>query len=132
MADQDILLIESYFIKMGIDPKKAREKDNIFAVVQGNAKIYVLVVGGFFIAQSRVTLVPRKNPTTFYKKLLELNEDTAETLGTAFGVNKDDEVIVKMLKTTRNLSFDDFVYILTTVAYVADKYTKHFVQSVIQ
>ena len=132
MSDSDVSMVESYFTKMGIDPNLARESGNIFAVIQGNAKIYVLVAGGFLIAQSRVTIVPKKNLTVFYRKLLDLNDNPAETMGTAFGINADDEVIVKMLKATRNLSFDDFVYILTTVAYVAEKYTKHFVQTIIQ
>jgi len=123
MADQtkDINLIVSFLKKMDIDTKKANKAPNIWSITQKDAEIFVIVAGGFVILQSKIMSLPRSNLSTFYRKLLEVNDNVQESLGAAFGINKNNEIILKMLRPITNLGLNEFIYYLTSIAYVADK-----------
>jgi len=120
----DIELIISYLKHLNIDDKETQKAPNIWVVRQNDADIYIIVAGGFVILQSKIMDVPKANTPTLYRKILELNDNIQESLGAAFGVNKNNEVILKMLRPTSNLSLNDFTYYLTSIAYVADKQIK--------
>lgn len=119
--ENDIRLIESFLKKMKIDSHSIQKAPHIWCVQQQKAEIFILVSGGFVILQSRIMTLPRSNITTFYRKLLELNDNVQESLGASFGINKNNEIILKMLRPTLNLSLNEFIYYLTSIAYVAEK-----------
>ena len=123
MADstKDIELIDSYLKKMDIDPQKIKKAPNIWCVEQNKAEIFIIAAGGFVILQSKIMALPKSNISTFYRKLLELNDNVEESLGAAFGINKNNEIILKMLRPMTHLGFNEFIYYLTSIAFVADK-----------
>lgn len=121
---KDIDLIASFLKKMDIDPKEAEKAPNIWSIKQTSAEIFVIVAGGFLILQAKIMVLPRSNISTFYRKLLELNDNVQESLGTSFGINKSNEIILKMLRPMTNIGLNEFMYYLTSIAYVADKQTK--------
>ena len=123
MVDQekDIALIASFLKKMDLDPKDHSRAPNIWSVKQKSAEVFIIVAGGFLILQSKVMSLPKSNLSTFYRKLLELNDNVQESLGAAFGINKNNEIILKMLRPMTNLGFNEFMYYLTSISFVAEK-----------
>lgn len=119
--EKDIKLISSFLKKMNIDPIETQKAPNIWRVQQQNAEIFIIVSGGFMILQSKIMILPRSNISTLYRKLLELNDNIQESLGAAFGINKNNEIILKMLRPITNLGLNEFTYYLTSIAYVAEK-----------
>ena len=119
--NKDIDLIVSYLKKMDIDTEKTKKADNIWSIKQNKAEIFIIVAGGFVIFQSKIMMLPRSNMSTFYRKLLELNDNVQESLGAAFGINKNSEIILKMLRPMTNIGLNEFIYYLTSMAYVAEK-----------
>ena len=65
--------------------------------------------------------LPKSNISTFYRKILELNDNVEESLGASFGINKNNEIILKMLRPMTNLGLNEFIYYMTSIAFVADK-----------
>ena len=118
---KDIELIDSYLKKMDIDPQKIKKAPNIWYIEQNNAEIFIIVAGGFVILQSKIMSLPKSNISTFYRKLLELNDNVEESLGASFGINKNNEIILKMLRPLTHLGLNEFIYYLTSIAFVADK-----------
>jgi hypothetical protein len=86
--------------------------------------VYIIVVKGFMILQSKIMTLPHSNISTFYRKLLELNDNVEDSLGAAFGINRNNEIILKMLRPTSNLTLNEFTYYLTSITHVAAKQTK--------
>ncbi|MBI2608816.1 MAG: YbjN domain-containing protein [Deltaproteobacteria bacterium] len=121
---EDVEKIEGFLKKLKIDPQKAQQGDNAWLIRQGNAHIFVLVAGGFLIFQSPMIATPKTNIQTLYRLLLELNDNASETLGTAFGINTHNEIVLKSLYPFQSLSFEAFSYFITSIAHVADKYRK--------
>lgn len=119
--EKDIKLISSFLKKMDIDPIETQKAPNIWCIQQQNAEIFIIVSGGFMILQSKIMILPRSNISTLYRKLLELNDNIQESLGAAFGINKNNEIILKMLRPITNLGLNEFTYYLTSIAYVAEK-----------
>ncbi len=119
--EKDIERICSFLKKMDLDPEMLKKAPNIWCVTQKNAEIFIIVAGGFLILQSKIMVLPRSNIITFYRKLLELNDNVQESLGASFGINKNNEIILKMLRPTSNLEFSEFSYYLTSMTYVAEK-----------
>jgi len=119
--NKDIDLIASYLKKMDIDTEKTKKAPNIWSIKQNKAEIFIIVAGGFVIFQSKIMMQPRSNMSTFYRKLLELNDNVQESLGAAFGINKNSEIILKMLRPMSNIGLNEFIYYLTSMAYVAEK-----------
>lgn len=124
---KDIELITSYLKQMDIDPKEAQKAPNIWKVQQNEAEIFIIVAGNFVIFQSKVMSLPKTNISTFYRKLLEINDNVEESLGASFGINKNNEIILKMLRPTSNLGFPEFSYYLTSILYVAEKYLTYLI-----
>ena len=120
-TNKDIDLIVSFLKKMDIDTEKTKKAPNIWSIKQKKAEIFIIVAGGFVILQSKIMMLPRSNMSTFYRKLLELNDNVQESLGAAFGINKNSEIILKMLRPMTNLGLNEFIYYLTSMAYVAEK-----------
>ncbi|HBQ21454.1 MAG: hypothetical protein A2Z91_04465 [Deltaproteobacteria bacterium GWA2_38_16] len=118
---KDIELIASYLKKMDIDPEQTKKAPNIWRLEQNKAEIFIIVAGGFIIFQSKIMALPKSNISTFYRKLLELNENVEESLGASFGINKHNEIILKMLRPSTNLGLNEFIYYLTSIAFVAEK-----------
>lgn len=118
---KDIELIDSYLKKMDIDPQKTKKAPNIWCIEQDKAEIFIIVAGGFVILQSKIMSLPKSNISTFYRKLLELNDNVEESLGASFGINKNNEIILKMLRPMTSLGLNEFIYYLTSIAFVADK-----------
>ena len=123
MIDQekDVSLVASFLKKMDLDPKDHERAPNIWSVKQNSAEIFIIVAGGFLIFQSKIMSLPKSNLSTFYRKLLELNDNVQESLGAAFGINKNNEIILKMLRPMTNLGFNEFMYYLTSIAFVSEK-----------
>ena len=123
MADntKDIELIDSYLKKMDIDSEKTKKAPNIWCIEQNNAEIFIIAAGGFVILQSKIMSLPKSNISTFYRKILELNDNVEESLGASFGINKNNEIILKMLRPMTNLGLNEFIYYMTSIAFVADK-----------
>lgn len=120
----EIELIPSFLKELGIDPEAARKAPNIWHVAQNGSDIFIIVVKGFMILQSKIMTLPRSNISTFYRKLLELNDNVEESLGAAFGINKNNEIILKMLRPITNLTLNEFSYYLTGIAHVTTKQTQ--------
>ena len=123
---KDIIKIEDLLKQIKIDPEKAKHGDNMWSVKQGSAIIFIITAGGFVIFQSPIMEVPKQNLATLYRKLLELNEDAGETLGTSFGISVQNEIVLKSLYPLKDLNFNTFSYSLTSIAHVADKYCTYF------
>ena len=121
---KDIQLVSSFLKQMEIDPEETKKAPNIWCVSQKTTQIYIIIAGGFIIFQAKIMSLPKSNLSTFYRKLLELNDNAQESLGAAFGINKNNEIILKMLRPTSNLGIGEFTYYLTSVAYVAETQTK--------
>lgn len=117
----EIELIPSFLKELGIDPEAAKKAPNIWHVAQNGSDIFIIVVKGFMILQSKIMPLPHSNISTFYRKLLELNDNVEESLGAAFGINKNNEIILKMLRPTTNLTLNEFSYYLTSIAHVTTK-----------
>ncbi len=120
----EIELITSFIKEVGIDPEAAKKAPNIWRLSQNGMDVYIIVVKGFMILQSKIMTLPHSNISTFYRKLLELNDNVEESLGAAFGINRNNEIILKMLRPTSNLTFNEFTYYLTSMTHVATKQTK--------
>ena len=118
---KDIELIASYLKKMDIDPEQTKKAPNIWRLEQNKAEIFIIVAGGFIIFQSKIMALPKSNISTFYRKILELNDNVEESLGASFGINKNNEIILKMLRPMTNLGLNEFIYYMTSIAFVADK-----------
>lgn len=121
-TNQDIELIFSFLKKLDIDPKETQKAPNIWRVKQAHSEIFIIVAGGFVIFQCKIMNVPKFNTATLYRKLLELNDNVQESLGSSFGVNKNNEIILKMLRPLSHLEFTEFSYYLTSIAHVAEKH----------
>lgn len=124
----DTQKIEEFLIQLEINLEQARKTPNIWAIAQGTVDVYIIVAGGFLIIQSKIMDIPKSNLLTFYRKLLELNDNAEESLGASFGINKNSEVILKILRPTSHLNFEEFSYYLTSVTYVADKFATYLRQ----
>lgn len=125
MADlNDIELIASFLKDLGIDPESAKKAPNIWSISQNGSDIYIIVVKGFMILQSKIMPLPHSNISTFYRKLLELNDDVEESLGASFGINRNNEIILKMLRPTTNLTLNEFSYYLTSISHVTTQQTR--------
>ncbi|MEK7790269.1 MAG: YbjN domain-containing protein [Deltaproteobacteria bacterium] len=125
MADlNDIELIASFLKDLGIDPESVKKAPNIWSVSQNGSAIYIIVVKGFMILQSKIMSLPHSNISTFYRKLLELNDNVEESLGASFGINRNNEIILKMLRPTTNLTFNEFSYYLTSISHVTTQQTR--------
>lgn len=122
---KDIDLITSCLKQMDIDPKKAQKAPHIWMIQQNEAEIFIIAAGGFVIFQSKIMSLPKTNLSTFYRKLLEVNDNVEESLGASFGINKNNEIILKMLRPTSQLGFQEFSYYLTSILYVAEKYVTY-------
>ncbi len=122
----DIEKIESFLTHLKFDKDKIKCGDNMWSFRQGAATVFVITAGGFVIFQAVIMTVPKQNLTYIYRMCLELNDDASETLGASFGINSNNEIIVKSLLPLADMNFSSFSYFLTSVAHVADKYTKHF------
>lgn len=120
----EIELVTSFLKELGIDAEAAKKAPNIWLLQQQGADVYMIVVKGFMILQSKIMALPHSNISTFYRKLLELNDNVEESLGAAFGINRNNEIILKMLRPTPNLTLSEFTYYLTSIAHVAAKQTK--------
>lgn len=120
----EIELVTSFLKELGIDSEAAKKAPNIWFLSQQGADIYIIVVKGFMILQSKIMALPHSNISTFYRKLLELNDNVEDSLGAAFGINHNNEIILKMLRPTTNLTLSEFTYYLTSIAHVAAKQTK--------
>jgi len=120
----EIELITSFLKELEIDPEASKKAPNIWLLHQQGADVYIIVVKGLMILQSRIMALPHSNISTFYRKLLELNDNVEESLGAAFGINRNNEIILKMLRPTGNLTLNEFTYYLTSIAHVAAKQTK--------
>lgn len=125
MADlNDIELIASFLKDLGIDPESVKKAPNIWSISQNGSDIYIIVVKGFMILQSKIMPLPHSNISTFYRKLLELNDDVEESLGASFGINRNNEIILKMLRPTTNLTLNEFSYYLTSISHVTTQQTQ--------
>lgn len=125
MADlNDIELIASFLKDLGIDPESVKKAPNIWSISQNGSDIYIIVVKGFMILQSKIMTLPHSNISTFYRKLLELNDDVEESLGASFGINRNNEIILKMLRPTTNLTLNEFSYYLTSISHVTTQQTQ--------
>jgi len=122
----DVEKIENFLNEMKIDKVKARCSENMWSFRQGTAHVFIITAGGFVIFQSVVMTVPKQNLMYLYRNCLELNDNAAETLGTSFGINSHNEVVIKSLYPLNEMSFGAFSYFLTSMAHVADKYIKYF------
>lgn len=120
----EIELVTSFLKELGIDAEAAKKAPNIWLLQQQGADVYIIVVKGFMILQSKIMALPHSNISTFYRKLLELNDNVEDSLGAAFGINHNNEIILKMLRPTTNLTLSEFTYYLTSIAHVAAKQTK--------
>lgn len=120
----EIELVTSFLKELGIDAEAAKKAPNIWLLPQQGSDVYMIVVKGFMILQVKIMALPRSNISTFYRKLLELNDNVEESLGAAFGINRNNEIILKMLRPTPNLTLSEFTYYLTSIAHVAAKQTK--------
>ncbi|MBI4041611.1 MAG: YbjN domain-containing protein [Deltaproteobacteria bacterium] len=121
---RDIDTIDAYLRKMSFNPDELKKAPNIWKITQNKAEIFVIVAGGFIILQSKIMNCPKSNITTLYRKILELNDNVEQSLGAAFGINKNNEIILKMLRPMSNLGLNDFIYYLTSIAFVADQQMK--------
>ncbi|MBI2027162.1 MAG: YbjN domain-containing protein [Deltaproteobacteria bacterium] len=117
-------IIEDYLQKMNIDPSSVILQENTWLIHQKNSSVCIMTIGGFIIFQSPIMHCPKQNVQTFYRKLLELNENAEETLGASFGINSHNEIMLKFLYPIQNMDFDTFSYLLTSIAHVADKQSK--------
>ena len=122
----DVEKIENFLNEMKIDKVKARCSENMWSFRQGAAHVFIITAGGFVIFQSVVMTVPKQNLMYLYRNCLELNDNAAETLGTSFGINSHNEIVIKSLYPLNEMSFSAFSYFLTSMAHVADKYIKYF------
>jgi len=120
----EIELITSFLKEVGVDPEAAKKAPNIWHLSQNGMDVYIIVVKGFMILQSKIMTLPHSNISTFYRKLLELNDNVEDSLGAAFGINRNNEIILKMLRPTSNLTLNEFTYYLTSITHVAAKQTK--------
>jgi len=119
---KDVSKIEEFLKQLKIDPEKARHGDNMWSLKQGEARIFIITAGGFLIFQSPIMAPPKQNLQTFYRTILELNDNATETLGASFGINSNNEVILKSLYPMENINSKTFSYFLTSMAHVAEKY----------
>ena len=124
----DTQKIEEFLVKLEINLEQARKTPNIWSIAQGAVDVYIIVAGGFLIIQSKIMDMPKSNLLTFYRKILELNDNAEESLGASFGINKNSEVLLKVLRPTSHLNFEEFSYYLTSVTYVADKFATYLRQ----
>ena len=122
----DIEKVENFLTHMKIDKDKTRCGDNMWSFRQGAAHVFIMTAGGFVIFQSVLMAVPKQNLMYIYRQCLELNDNANETLGTSFGINSHNEIVVKSLYPLSGITFETFSYFLTSIAHVADKYTKQF------
>ncbi len=121
---KDTELIESYLKSMDLNPESLRKAPNIWMITQNEVEIFMIAAGGFLILQSKVMGLPKSNQSTFYRKLLELNDNVEESLGAAFGINKNNEIILKMLRPMTNIGLKEFIYYLTSITFVAEKQSR--------
>lgn len=125
MADlNEIELIASFLKDLGIDTESVKKAPNIWSVSHNGSDIYIIVVKGFMILQSKIMTLPHSNISTFYRKLLELNDNVEESLGASFGINRNNEIILKMLRPATNLTLNEFSYYLTSISHVTTKQTR--------
>ena len=125
-SNPDIEKIEGFLTQIKIDKDKARCGDNMWSFRQGTAHVFIITAGGFIIFQSVIATVPKQNLTYIYRKCLELNDNATETLGTSFGINPHNEIVIKALYPINDMTFSSFSYFLTSLAHVANKYIKFF------
>ena len=114
-------IIEDFLQKMNIDPSSVLLQENAWIIHQKNSSICIMTVGGFVIFQSPIMHCPKQNIATFYRRLLEINENAEESLGASFGINPHNEVILKFIFPLEGMAFETFSYLLTSIAHVADK-----------
>lgn len=129
-AERAVSLVEQTIAALGIDPattRNAREGHVAYALRRGSARILVAVHSpGPELREGRIRVIapviglPEGDAVNdLYRFLLEAN--ARDLVGAAFGINKD-EVVVVAERAVRDLDASEVDAMIRNVGRVADRY----------